>query len=78
MIMKRNVVLFLAAVIIFLLVGWILYKTFNQGGFINPGDTGFRSWFWEKRGLDLVVQIILVFAGALGIAAILPIEGDDD
>ena len=78
MIMKRNVFLFLAAVIIFLLVGWILYKAFNQGGFINLGDTGFRSWFWEKRGLDLIVQIILVFAGALGIAAILPIEGDDD
>ena len=37
----------------------------------------FRSWFWENRGLDLVAQVGLVFAGALGIAALLP-RGNED
>jgi hypothetical protein len=44
--------------------------------FLSPGDgvdVGlFRQWFWESRSLDLLVQVGLVFAGALGIAALLP------
>jgi hypothetical protein len=32
----------------------------------------FRNWLWERRGLDLLVQVALVFAGTLGVAAILP------
>ena len=32
----------------------------------------FRSRFWEERGLDLGVQVGLVFVGTLGIAALLP------
>ena len=38
----------------------------------------FREWFWERRGLDLVAQAGLIFAGALGIAALLPREKEDD
>jgi len=34
--------------------------------------TDFRGWFWEHRALDLVTQAALVFAGALGVSAILP------
>lgn len=34
--------------------------------------TVFRNWLWERRGLDLLVQVALVFAGTLGVAAILP------
>jgi len=37
-------------------------------------EADFRAWFWEHRTLDLAVQVVLIFAGALGIAAILPIE----
>lgn len=44
----------------------------------NPSDlpepTSFRVWWWERRELDLAVQVGLVFAGALGIAALLPPE----
>jgi hypothetical protein len=36
----------------------------------------FRQWFWESRGLDLVAQMGLIFAGALGIATLLP-QGTD-
>ena len=51
--------------------------------FLTPaGPTaaeGFRSWFWEYRSLDLLVQVGLIFAGALGITALLPLgsEGDE-
>jgi hypothetical protein len=38
----------------------------------------FRSWFWESRGLDLVAQGGLIFAGALGIAALLPYREEDE
>jgi hypothetical protein len=41
-------------------------------------DASFREWFWERRGLDLVAQVGLIFAGALGIAALLPREEEDD
>ena len=50
-----------------LLTGWHLPSV--------PGDAGgdsFRQWFWEERGLDLLAQVGLIFAGALGIAALLP------
>ncbi|MBN2391249.1 MAG: hypothetical protein JXR84_11015 [Anaerolineae bacterium] len=32
----------------------------------------FRVWFWEHRNLDLLVQVMLIFVGALGVAAVLP------
>jgi hypothetical protein len=44
----------------------------------EPADGSFREWFWERRGLDLVAQVGLIFAGALGIAALLPREKEDD
>ena len=34
-------------------------------------SAAFRQWMWESRGLDLVVQVGLIFVGALGIAALL-------
>jgi hypothetical protein len=33
---------------------------------------------WEYRSLDLLAQMAVVFAGALGIAAILPVENEDE
>ncbi len=42
----------------------------------QPRGAAFREWFWERRALDLVTQAGLMFAGALGVAAILP--GNED
>lgn len=42
----------------------------------HPTDAAFREWFWDRRALDLVAQAGLIFAGALGVAAILP--GNED
>ena len=35
----------------------------------------FRLWFWEERGLDIAIQVGLLFVGTLGIAALLPRGG---
>lgn len=41
-------------------------------------EGSFRQWFWESRSLDLVAQVGLIFAGALGIAALLPRGKEED
>jgi hypothetical protein len=38
----------------------------------------FRRLFWEVRGLDLLAQVALVLTGALGIAALLPRDREED
>lgn len=38
-------------------------------------SAAFRQWLWERRSLDLAVQVGLIFVGALGIAALLPRSG---
>ena len=40
----------------------------------DDAATLFRQRFWESRNLDLAVQVGLIFAGALGIAALLPMD----
>ncbi len=40
----------------------------------TPPTMSFRAWWWEYRELDVAVQVGLMFAGALGIAALMPPE----
>jgi hypothetical protein len=75
--LRRDVFLLLAFLLLMLGLG-----AFH---FLNPAqpsepvmETGFRQWFWDLRSPDLIVQMALVFAGALAIAAILPLEEDHD
>ena len=76
--MKKDAVVLLLVVIVLLIVGWFLFQITHERSPSRPIDTSFRSWFWEMRGADLVVQVVLVFAGALGIAAILPVEDENE
>lgn len=76
--MKRTTYWAWFAVLFLLVAGWALFRLLNSGDFAIYVETGFRDWFWQYRGLDLVVQVLLVFAGALGIAAILPMEDEDE
>jgi len=76
--MKRYLLIVIVLATILLLAGLAIFRSLNSEAQRPVTDGGFRTWFWEQRGLDLVVQIVLVFAGALGIAAILPVEDDHD
>ncbi len=57
--------------IIGLLVGQWLWAPMEE----PPADS-FRVWWWERRELDVVAQVGLIFVGALGIAALMPAEGE--
>ena len=56
---------------VLLVVGLLIGQRFSSPA-SDIAASQFRSWFWENRGLDLVAQVGLIFAGALGIAALLP------
>ena len=45
---------------------------------IPEGAETFRTWFWSNRSIDLAVQVGLIFAGALGVAAVLPPLHEED
>jgi hypothetical protein len=78
----RERITWLALVTALLLVaGLLIGRQFLLGTGEVPADEpdrSFRKWFWESRALDLVVQAGLIFAGALGIAALLPREKEID
>ena len=69
--MSREHATWVGAVALLLIAGLLIGWQFLD----PPEDAGagsFRQWFWESRSLDLLVQVGLIFAGALGIAALLP------
>lgn len=74
--MKRSTNVLIITVIFLLTMGWVLFVLINPEGMKLASDSDLQIWYWERRGLDLIVQVLLVFAGALGIAAILPMEED--
>ena len=58
-----------------LLIGFLIGRSTSMPQ-LHPADT-FRAWLWEHRSLDLLVQVGLIFAGALGVVAVLPRHKDD-
>lgn len=73
---KKVIMVWTLVIVSLLAVGLLLFRALNP----NPrqdGEQQFRTWLWEQRGADLVVQVLLVFAGALGVTAILPFEDRD-
>jgi len=75
--MKREYAVWLIIVLVLVAAGvllgrWLVAEAPAKELDLQPKDAAFREWFWERRTLDLVTQVALIFAGALGIAAILP------
>jgi NADH:ubiquinone oxidoreductase subunit 6 (subunit J) len=62
-----------------LVVGVVLLNALLMGWFLFPFDphvmTGteapFSNILWQQRGLDILVQIVLIFAGVLGLLGLL-------
>jgi hypothetical protein len=62
-----------AVVVVALVAGWLMGRLFPpDADHAVQEDAAFRAWFWERRTLDLLAQAGLIFAGALGVAALLP------
>lgn len=64
-------------IILLLFLGWAAFRLMNPGLF-GYEVLGFKEWMWDYRSLDLLAQMAVVFAGALGISAILLEEGEDE
>lgn len=74
--MNREHVAWIGTVAVLLVAGLLLGQQF----LVPPDDAhvgAFRQWFWDSRSLDLIVQVGLIFAGALGIAALLPRDKEE-
>jgi hypothetical protein len=74
---RREHATWVGAAVLLLLVGLLAGRQF-----LPPPDNAdiesFRQWFWENRSLDLLVQVGLIFTGALAIAALLPWGKEED
>lgn len=60
-----------ALLIVGMVVGWY-FRVAPEDATSTAASNVFREWFWEQRSLDLLVQVTLIFVGALGVAAVLP------
>lgn len=71
--MKHRHRVWIITIMLLLLSGWFIgYRSLSQSDTDIVTENTFRAWFWEQRGLDLIIQVALLFAGALGITALLP------
>ena len=67
--LKSGTVLLLLLLVTGLAIGRWMWVTPDV-----PVATSFRAWWWERREAAVAVQAGLVFAGALGIATLMPPE----
>lgn len=71
--MQRERLTWAMLLIAVLLTGWLMGRLWRpDDGHALSDATTFRAWFWEHRTFDLLAQVGLIFAGALGVAALLP------
>jgi multisubunit Na+/H+ antiporter MnhB subunit len=75
--MKRSWVISIALILILVSLGWIAFRWLNPDLPVES-DENFRNWLWYHRNFDMVVQVLLMFSGALGISALLPVEDKDE
>jgi len=73
---KARVTLFLI-ILLLLLIGWSAFYLLTPTQ-SSQDQKGFREWFWHYRSFDLLTQVVLIFAGALAITALLPPEEKND
>ncbi len=80
--MSRNRLLWAFLLALLLVSGWAVGSSILREAEASAPDTeaplDFRTWFWTHRSFDLAVQAGLIFAGALGVAAVLPRRKEED
>lgn len=78
--MSRNRLLWAVVLGALLVSGWALgHNVLREAAAASAeAPLDFRTWFWTHRSFDLAVQAGLIFAGALGVAAVLPRQKEED
>ncbi len=71
--MNRRVTAWAFLLTVLLVIGLMVGRWLWAPSELAPAAS-FRVWWWKRRELDVAVQVGLVFAGALGIAALMPPE----
>jgi hypothetical protein len=51
------------------LLGWLALPLADLG--LSVSEPSFASVLWERRGLDVLVQMMLIFSGMLGVLGLL-------
>ena len=82
--MNRDDLSWMLLVIVLLVASYMLGQRILGPDTAEPAaepaaeQSTFRLWFWEERGLDIALQVGLLFVGTLGISALLPRTGKGD
>ena len=63
----------LALILVIIASGFLLWMVLPSMGVVLPlpQESGFVRTFWEDRSLDALLQIVLIFAGVLGMLGLL-------
>jgi len=62
----------LAAILVILSAGLLGWMTLPALGIAPPlAESPFAQMLWEERGLDVLVQVVLIFAGVIGVLGLL-------
>jgi glycogen debranching enzyme len=68
------------AVLLAGLLGWYLLPASIQAAAMAPAPGSLNTLLWQSRGLDILVQVVLIFSGVLGLLGLLaetkaPLDG---
>ena len=74
--MKSDRILLTVGMLCLLGLGMVVGRLFFHFG--RPTALTLGGGLWLTRRTDLIVQLSLMFVGALGIRALLPSEGEED
>jgi hypothetical protein len=59
------------SVLFILVLGWMVLSALPAPAAATPTATVFADVFWQGRGLDVLVQVVLIFSGVLGFLGLL-------
>jgi uncharacterized MnhB-related membrane protein len=80
--LPRGLVWIMVLAVVFIL-GWLILPVHGmssltlQTGSYMVSETDFGHMLWQQRGLDVVAQMVLIFAGVMGLLGLLSTSGPD-
>jgi NADH:ubiquinone oxidoreductase subunit 6 (subunit J) len=72
-----------AVVIAGLILGWMILPQFQAPQFLNALEQSggtlaqFRAALWEERGIDTLLQVVLIFAGVMAVLGVLGAKDEE-